>query len=266
MSYQTGLIEFAAVEAAKRAKARVVFVDGWRTRGSSTFNPQGVVDHHDASSTGSGDAGALNTIIHGRSDLPGPLGNYQLGRDGTIYVVAAGRANHAGSGGWRGLTGNSSVIGIEAANNGIGEPWPDSQMLSYRWLNYFLVQGLRKSEEMICAHKEWAPTRKPDPRGAPWNDMDAYRHSVADLPYVTTQQEDDLKQDERQWLAEIHTAAMQTRKMVEQTRNAAGRIEKAMSDLTLMHDAYASGDAATAQQIAQEVRRELAQALSELGE
>ena len=105
-------------DALRDAGLAVVEVDGWRDRGSSDFWPGGVVGHQTAGPAGGGDMPSLNTLIYGRPDLAGPLGNVGLGRSGTYYVVAAGRANHAGKGGWRGLTGNSSVLGIEAENDG----------------------------------------------------------------------------------------------------------------------------------------------------
>src|SRR5580700_4344959 len=53
---------------------------------------------------------------------PGPLAQLGLGRDGTFYVVAAGRCNQAGQGSWQGVTtGNSSFIGIEAENTGLSD-------------------------------------------------------------------------------------------------------------------------------------------------
>ena len=61
--------------------------------------------------------------------------NLGIGRDGTYYVIAAGRCNHAGKGSWKGVTtGNSSFIGIEAENTGLSNdtPWPDVQMDAYR--------------------------------------------------------------------------------------------------------------------------------------
>ena len=74
---------------------------------------------------------ALGTVINGRPDLNGPLCNVLLARNGDCYIIAAGTANHAGTGGWRGLSGNSSVLGIEAENNGVGEPWPAHQIDAY---------------------------------------------------------------------------------------------------------------------------------------
>lgn len=164
MPRQTWLAD-AAREAVRLAGVGgVTEVSGWTTRGSTSFSPRGVVVHHDASGSGSGNAGALNIIIHGRSDLPGPLAQYQLGRNGHIWVVAAGRANHAGSGSWQGLSGNSSMIGIEAANNGTGEPWGANQIAVYTALCAVLIKRLNRAPLYVCGHKEWT-TRKIDPHG-----------------------------------------------------------------------------------------------------
>ena len=68
---------------------------------------------------------SLDTLIQGRSDLPGPLAQLGLGRDGTYYVIAAGKCNHAGAGSWKGVTsGNTDFIGIEAENTGLSNDSP----------------------------------------------------------------------------------------------------------------------------------------------
>lgn len=139
-------------------------VDGWQTRGSSVFYPRGVVCHHTASHAGS-DHPALGICTNGRSDLAGPLCNVLLARNGDCYVVASGRANHAGTGGWRGLTGNTSVLGIEAENNGVGEPWPAAQIDAYLRLCAAMCEGGGFNASMVCYHREWAPSRKIDPAG-----------------------------------------------------------------------------------------------------
>ena len=155
----------------------VMEVDGWRERGSESFNPAGVVCHHTAGAA-SGDMPSLRLLITGRADCPGPLCNVGLARSGTVYVIAAGRANHAGKGGWRGLAGNSSVLGIEAENTGNGEEWPAAQLDAYRRLAAAFVDGLKSGPELVCAHREWAPGRKPDPRGV---EMEEFRQAVAQL-------------------------------------------------------------------------------------
>src|SRR5215210_4075705 len=94
----------------------VVEHPGWERRGTATFDPKGVVCHHTASKAGR-DAPSLGLCVDGRPDVPGPLCNILLTRAGTAVVVAAGRANHAGQGGFRGLTGTARVLGIEAEND-----------------------------------------------------------------------------------------------------------------------------------------------------
>ena len=160
MPYQTGV-----VEALRDHGLTVGFVPGWERRGSSSFNPRGHVVHHDAGSNWTTPPGIL---ISGRSDLPGPLCNFALGRDGKVWMVAAGRANHAGTGSWRGLVGNSSVWGTEANNRGTGEMWPDVQIDAYARLCAATCDYSGFSAEMVCRHVEWT-SRKIDPAG-PWED------------------------------------------------------------------------------------------------
>lgn len=165
----------------RRFGLAVVEVDGWRERGSEAFSPWGVIAHHTAGAP-SGEMPSLRTLVLGRPDLPGPLANIGLGRSGTVYVVAAGRANHAGAGGWQGLVGNSSVLGIEAESAGDGR-WTDAQRATYPVLASALKSGCQapKDYSLICAHREWAPTRKIDPRGI---DMADLRRRAAALAFT----------------------------------------------------------------------------------
>lgn len=143
------------------AGLRVTEVDGWQSRGSSSFDPRGSVDHHTAGPA-TGNAPSLNTCIHGRPDLPGPLCHVLIGRDNTCFVIAAGRANHAGDGSWRGLTGNSSVYGIERENVGTSaEPWRPDQTDTAARAHAALIRGTASADN-VCRHAEWAPSRKID--------------------------------------------------------------------------------------------------------
>lgn len=153
----------------------VVEVDGWQTRGSTAFDPWGVVCHHTAGAA-TGEMPSLKLLINGRSDLPGPLCNVGHGRSGKVYIMAAGRANHAGAGGWRGLVGNSSVLGIESESSGTGG-WTRAQRETYPVLAAALKSGCRSPSDfsLICGHKEWAPKRKIDPFGI---DMPSLRLSA----------------------------------------------------------------------------------------
>lgn len=145
----------------RNAGLKVVEVDGWRTRGSASFAPRGAVHHHTVGSA-AGNAPSLGICINGRADLPGPLCNVLIARDNTCYVIAAGRANHAGPGGWEGLSGNSSVYGVEHENIGTTrEPWRPDQLDAAARCLAALVQD-RASSKFVCQHKEWAPDRKGD--------------------------------------------------------------------------------------------------------
>jgi hypothetical protein len=133
---------------------RVVEVAGWRTRGAASFNPRGFVWHHTAGPR-RGNAPSLGICIRGRADLPGPLCNVFQARDGTVYVVAAGRANHAGAGGWAGLQGNSSVYGLEIENVGTSaEPWSEAQLDTAARVAAALAPA-----SLCCMHKEWTPRK-----------------------------------------------------------------------------------------------------------
>ena len=123
----------------------------------------------------------LGILKHGRSDLPGPLCNLGLGVDGTYYVVAAGRANHAGAGVWRTVTtGNASFIGIEAENAGqMEDEWPEVQLDAYRRGVAALLRRIGAPPEMCCAHGEYA--RPAGRKNDPCFDMDRFRIGVDDV-------------------------------------------------------------------------------------
>lgn len=141
---------------------KVIEVDGWRERGSSTFSPRGSVNHHTAGPR-SGNAPSLGTCINGRPDVPGPLCHVLMARDRTCYVIASGRANHAGRGGFRGLVGNSSVYGLEVENVGTSvEPaTPELLDAMYRVHAAFLRGIANPDPALVCQHEEWT-SRKID--------------------------------------------------------------------------------------------------------
>jgi len=164
------------------AGLKVALAEGWESRGRGDVGEIfGVICHHTAGPR-AGNMPSLHTLIEGRSDLPGPLAQLGLGRDGTYYVIAAGRCNHAGKGIWQGITtGNTSFIGIEAENTGGADdlPWPEVQIDAYRRGVAAILKRVGRGAEFCAGHKEYAlPTgRKSDP---PF-DMSDFRKSVADL-------------------------------------------------------------------------------------
>ena len=161
------------------AGLKVAEQPGWVTRGRSEMGAvKGVICHHTAGPA-KGNMPSLGVVTNGRSDLPGPLAQLGLGRDGTYYVIAAGRANHAGRGNWQGIeTGNSNFIGIEAENTGLpGDPWPDVQLDAYCRGVAAILKHVGSDASMCCGHKEYAlpAGRKNDPTF----DMNEFRRKVA---------------------------------------------------------------------------------------
>jgi len=159
---------------------------GWETRSRSTGGFDkilGVCIHHTASNT-SPDSD-MNYMWNGSPDRP--VGNIYLARDGTIWVGTAGAANTQGKGGplncSRGTipldAGNKFMIAIEAANNGVGEPWPQVQIDSYVALVKQLCDhyGLNVDQD-VYGHYDWVapscPGRKIDPAGpSPFGSVNA---------------------------------------------------------------------------------------------
>lgn len=165
----------------EEAGLKVAEVPGWETRGRGEMGAvKGVLCHHTAG-TRLGSMPSLRVLIEGRSDLPGPLAQLGLGRDGTYYVIAAGRCNHAGAGRWMDESnGNYCFIGIEAENTGrADDPWPDVQLDAYRRGAAEILRQLHQPADYCAGHKEYAmpPGRKPDPS----LDMLDFRRVVAAL-------------------------------------------------------------------------------------
>ena len=184
-------------------------LDGWprRARGSGGYDngrPTHVMVHHTASNPGSDPNGDVAYIATGATDAP--LANLYLSRSGEVWVIAGGATNTNGSGSapWPGGCPddqmNTHAIGIEAANNGVGEPWPNAQQDAYIDLCAALCQAYAIPADLVRAHSEWAPGRKIDPAGqsryatgsSSWN-MSIYRDDVAfeTLPQPEPQPEDD---------------------------------------------------------------------------
>jgi peptidoglycan hydrolase-like protein with peptidoglycan-binding domain len=165
------------------AGLRVAKQPGWRTRGRGDVDAiKGVMCHHTAGRK-DGIMPSLDVVTNGRPDLAGPLAQLGLGRDGTFFVIAAGRANHAGTGNWQGIaTGNGSFIGIEAENTGQttgpnADPWPAVQLDACRRGVAAILTKIGADAIMCCGHKDYAlpAGRKVDPTF----DMDDFRRQVA---------------------------------------------------------------------------------------
>jgi hypothetical protein len=165
-----------ATELADACRARgltVVEVAGWHTRGYAfATRPRGALRHWDAIASTAPTAG-LAAITNGRTTptpLDGPLANLYQSRHvderglDVVYVVAAGKANHAGAGIWRGITGNYALLGLEIAWSGPGEDLPPARKLTSELAMRALLDVTTGGPDDVAEHREYAtpPGRKID--------------------------------------------------------------------------------------------------------
>ncbi|MEU0001933.1 peptidoglycan-binding protein [Streptomyces microflavus] len=156
----------------------------WRTNNRNHKGPwgptHGVMIHHTVSA---GSASSVELCYNGRSALPGPLCHGVIDKAGTVHLISAGRANHAGSGDGDVLQaviaeratlppdneadtdGNRYFYGFEAVNLGDGkDPWPEAQLLAIERAAAAVCRAHGWSERSVIGHLEWQPG-KVDPRG-----------------------------------------------------------------------------------------------------
>lgn len=163
----------------------VLTLNGWSTRGSSSFHPTNTLCHWIAGPRGvaAGRRPSLALIRDGHGSLPGPLASNYGGRAGEVVLVAAGRANHAGYGYWKGVTGNTGLMGteMEAAD---GSDWTAEQRKSYPLIKIAelfamwekgLISWSQITSNRVAGHSEFAlpAGRKVDINGYTMNQLRA---------------------------------------------------------------------------------------------
>ncbi|MFB7012913.1 MULTISPECIES: N-acetylmuramoyl-L-alanine amidase [unclassified Streptomyces] len=174
----------------------VVGVKSWKTHnraGHGAWGPiNGVIMHHTVTK---GTDASVNICYNGHATLPGPLCHGVIDKDGTVYLVSAGRANHAGLGDGNVLSavvaekkppvdktadtdGNSRFYGFECVNLGDGkDPWPDVQVDAMVKAAAAICRHYGWKAASVIGHKEWQPG-KIDPKGPAFDDMDAFRARI----------------------------------------------------------------------------------------
>jgi hypothetical protein len=210
----------------RAAGLTVVESPGWADRGyagQDLRQVRGVLWHHTATHRtryALQDAPTLSMCLNGRPDLPGPLCNIVFGRNGTVYLLAAGVANHAGAGSAPGVPtdmGNHYLIGIEMESSGIA-PWdwtPDQIRIAPHLgaaLERAYLGWLDESERLQLGHLEYSSQGKIDPAGWPGG-MDGLRANINTVlngsainPQSTTTEEDflaTLSNDEKDTLFKV---------------------------------------------------------------
>ncbi|WP_137991275.1 peptidoglycan-binding protein [Streptomyces vilmorinianum] len=176
--------------AALRAEGlNVVEVGDWRTHNRNHKGPwgpvHGVMIHHTVTR---GTATTVRICHDGYTGLPGPLCHGVIAKDGTVHLLSAGRANHAGSGDGdvlqaviaeqpvprddeTGTDGNRYFYGFECENLGDGkDPWPAVQLEAIEKAAAALCRAHAWGAHSVIGHLEWQPG-KTDPRGFAMDDM-----------------------------------------------------------------------------------------------
>ncbi len=181
------------LEINKRLRAAGITVreaSGWQSRGNGqTSAYEGGLVHHTA--TGYGIAvpgtGAGNLLINGRPDLEGPLCNYAGNDDGSITVIAAHPANHAGASGGRSMGPlpvttlfNRRVLGLEIVYPGTSPMRSAQYRSALVWAKVVADVVGGGNIERVRAHAETSITGKWDPGEAPGRtiDMAAFRRAA----------------------------------------------------------------------------------------
>lgn len=171
------------VKALRDEGLKVIAYKSWRTHNRNHKGPwgpvNGVMIHHTVTK---GTASTVELCYNGHSTLPGPLCHGVIAKDGTVYLVGNGRANHAGNGDddvhravvnelalpvddEANVDGNRYFYGFECENLGDGkDPWPEAQLLAIEKASAALCRAHGWSQRSVIGHLEWQPG-KVDPRG-----------------------------------------------------------------------------------------------------
>ena len=154
----------------KYVTAPVKYAKNWDSdliKGNGAWNPKYFMLHHTAI-TDDPDKGAssLGWIVAGGAHPPVRPCNWLVDRDGTLHVVAARKAYHAGKGTGYGIaadTMNDHSVGVEIESMGKEKDLTDAQILTVSqlatgWAEEFKVDLGTYS----LNHKDWSSTGKPD--------------------------------------------------------------------------------------------------------
>lgn len=176
---------------------------GWKTRGNGYVSSYvGGLVHHTATGFGKAlpGAGVYDLLVNGRPDLKGPLCNYAGNDDGSVTVIAANPANHAGASGGKSMGPlpvtklfNARVLGLEIVYPGTTPMRPAQMRTAQMWARIVADVVGGGDIERVRAHAETSITGKWDPGYAEGKtiDMAAFRRAAK-----TASVEDDMTPQE----------------------------------------------------------------------
>jgi hypothetical protein len=161
---------------------------GWESRGNGQSSAyEGGIIHHTATAFGSTPA----VLVDGRKDLAGPLCNYAGNADGSVTVIAAHPANHAGASGGKSMgplpvtsTFNKRVLGLEIVYPGTAPMRTAQYRTALIWARVVADVVGHGDIQRIRAHAETSITGKWDPGDAPSRtiNMAAFRAATQPQP------------------------------------------------------------------------------------
>lgn len=189
-------------------------VAAWSSHNAGTMGTvYGPMLHHTGSAKSKSDYATLQVVRDGRPGLENSLCMYGLGKSGTIYLINDKISWHAGVGSWNGIAdGNGHFAGIEAESSGASGDWTSEQLDAYPRLVASILLETGRGIDWMPMHKEFAlpKGRKSDPSGLDTNEfkkqVDKYLANPGLLGVGGVEQ--DLKDDERQWLSDIRVAVV----------------------------------------------------------
>lgn len=178
----------------RRLRAAGIVVHEWPgcwSRGNGlTSKYRGGIVHHTASNYGM----AYTTLFDGRPGLSGPLCNYAGNADGSITMMAAHPANHAGASGGKSMGPlpvtslfNPYVLGLEIVYPGTSPMRSAQYRAACVWGRIVADVVGGGNIQTIRAHGETSITGKWDPGFAPPSrmiDMGAFRRDAASALYL----------------------------------------------------------------------------------
>ena len=159
--------------------------------------------HHTA---GGSDSGDIRIVRDGRSDLPGPLSQLVLKRNGDPHIIAVGVCWHGpGTINYRGVApgnGNWYSIGIEGVSNGYND-WTPEQRANYPRVVAALLKDMNLPSDAFIFHRDYQPGQKIDPGGftREWFQAEVNRHyATGGKPPAPVKSAIQGKRDENDWL------------------------------------------------------------------
>lgn len=170
----------------REAGLTVVETSGWQERSADSGElpqPVGVLEHHTAAWSSEEDpAPSEQLCIEGRSDLDGPLCHGLIGFDGTVHLIAAGRANHAGQAKMSGPNpagdGNVLYVGFEWDYQGVDQAPSDEQYSAAVRATEAVLNHMDRPADAARGHLETTVTDKTDPGHV---DLNRFRADIAKI-------------------------------------------------------------------------------------